>query len=121
MLQAGYIRRVAPGIFASLPLMQRVMTKLIAIVDDEMHGIDCQRLTMPNVLPSSLWLRSGRWHTAGDEMWRLKDRRHAEFCLGPTHEEAFSSIVAEEIAHVSSSASSTTAASSLRLYQISTK
>jgi prolyl-tRNA synthetase len=114
MLQAGFMARLAPGVYATLPLLQRVIDKLTDIVDEELQRVGCQRTTMPNILPANLWLKSGRWHNAGKEMFRLQDRRGAHFCLGPTHEEAFTSIVAEESAHASVTLP-------LRLYQISTK
>ena len=117
MLQAGYVRRLAPGVFASLPLMQRVTSKLTAIVDEEMARAGCQRLTMPTLLPASLWQQSGRWHSAGRELWRVQDRRNAAFCLGPTHEEVFAAIVGDELAHSPTSLPKLP----LRLYQITSK
>ena len=114
LLQAGYIRRLAPGVYAQLPLGERVMQKIVSIVDEELSAADCQRLTMPTLLPAQLWQQSGRWHTAGDELWRVNDRRDHKFCLGPTHEEVFATLVAEGAQHGSLHLP-------LRLYQITSK
>lgn len=79
---------MAPGVYSMLPLAVRAMSKLIHVVEDEMALIGAERVALTTLLPAQIWLDSGRWASAGDELFRLKDRRDAMFCLGPTHEEA---------------------------------
>jgi prolyl-tRNA synthetase len=92
LLQAGFIRRMAPGVYSLLPAAQRVLGKLTAVVEQEMASVGAERVAMTTLLPAGIWQQSGRWTSAGDEMFRLRDRRHADFCLGPTHEEAVCTI-----------------------------
>ena len=93
-----------------LPLGVRVLEKVTRVVDAELRAVGCQKLDMPLLLPAALWRQSGRWESAGPEMLRLADRRGAEFCLAPTHEEAFTALVAAEV--------SSHKQLPLRLYQI---
>jgi prolyl-tRNA synthetase len=93
MLRAGMIRKVASGIYDYLPLGYRVIQKVSQIVREEMDRAGAQELLMPAVVPSELWKESGRWGLYGKELLRLKDRKDAEFCIGPTHEEVITDIV----------------------------
>ncbi len=96
LLRAGCIRRVASGIYAWLPLGQRVLSKVEQVVREEMDGIGAQEMTLPIAQPLELWKQSGRDTAYGPLMFRLEDRKGAGFCLSPTAEEAITSIVAGE-------------------------
>lgn len=97
MLRAGFIRKVAGGIYTYLPLAQRVLRKVMQIVREEMDAKGGQEILMPIIQPAELWRESGRWDVYGEEMFRLKDRHDREFCLGPTHEEVVTDLVRGEI------------------------
>ena len=93
MLRAGMIQKLAAGIYNYLPLAIRSIRKFEAIVREELEKDGCQELLMPMVQPAELWQESGRWGFYGNELLRLKDRKDADFCLGPTHEEVVTDIV----------------------------
>jgi prolyl-tRNA synthetase len=93
LLRAGYIRRNAPGIYTWLPLGLRVLRRIDAIIRDEMDGIGAQELLFPVLLPREPYEASGRWTEYGDSIFRLKDRKGADYLLGPTHEEMFTLVV----------------------------
>lgn len=97
MLRAGLMRKVAAGVYSYLPLGWRVMRKIEEIIRQEMDAAGCQELMFPMIMPAELWQRSGRWDMYGDELWRVKDRHGRDFCLGPTHEEAVTELVANEV------------------------
>ena len=97
MLRAGMIHKVAAGIYAYLPLALRSLTKISAIVREEMVAAGAQELLMPAVQPAELWQQSGRWDKYGRELLRIHDRHDREFCLGPTHEEVITDIVRAQI------------------------
>lgn len=97
LLRAGFIRKVASGIYTYLPLAQRVLLKIIGIIREEMNRAGAQEIMMPIVQPAELWHRSGRWNVYGPELFRLNDRHDRDFCLGPTHEEMVTSLVAAEV------------------------
>ncbi len=97
LLRAGYIRQVAAGIFAYLPLAQRALRKIEAIVREEMDAIGGQEITMPVVHPADIWKESGRWYQIGVEMGRFKDRADRDMVLGMTHEEIVADLVRREI------------------------
>jgi prolyl-tRNA synthetase len=96
LLRAGCIRRIASGIYAWLPLGQRVLGKVAQIVREEMDATGAQETTLPIAQPLDLWARTGRDVTYGPLMFRLQDRNKAGFCLSPTAEEVITSIVAGE-------------------------
>jgi prolyl-tRNA synthetase len=96
LLRAAFIRRLASGIYAWLPLGQRVLAKTAQIVREEMDASGAQEMTLPIAQPLELWARTGRDETYGPLMFRLLDRKEAGFCLTPTAEEAVTSIVAGE-------------------------
>ena len=85
MMRAGMIRKVAAGIYDYLPLALRSIRKFEGIVREELNRDGCQELLMPTVQPKELWEESGRWQFYGKELLRFRDRKDAEFCLGPTH------------------------------------
>ena len=89
LVRAGYIRRVAPGIYTWLPLGLRVLRKVEQIVREEMDAAGAQELLFPALLPREPYEESGRWEEYGDNIFRLKDRRGNDYLLGPTHEEMF--------------------------------
>jgi prolyl-tRNA synthetase len=93
LVRAGYIRRAAPGIYTWLPLGLRVLRKIENIIREEMDGIGAQELLFPALLPREPYELSGRWTEYGDGIFRLKDRKDADYLLGPTHEEMFTLLV----------------------------
>jgi prolyl-tRNA synthetase len=97
LARAGYIRKLASGIYNYLPLMWRVLRKVETIVREEMDAAGAQELLMPFVQPRELWDESGRWDVYGKELMRLKDRHNREMCLGPTHEEVITAIARDGI------------------------
>lgn len=97
MHRAGMIRKLGAGIYEWLPLGLRVLKKVENIVREEMNAADALELLLPTILPKELWERSGRWSLYGKELMRLMDRHEREFCLGPTHEEAITDLVAKEV------------------------
>ncbi len=116
LLRAGYIRRVASGVYAYMPLLWRVLTKISAIVRDEMNATGAQECLLPQLQPADLWRESGRWDTytkAEGIMFSLVDRRQQEMGLGPTHEEIITAIARDMIRSYRQLP--------LHLYQIQTK
>jgi prolyl-tRNA synthetase len=96
LLRSGYIRQLGAGIYNYLFLGQRSLNKIIAIVREEMDTIG-QEFFLPAILPKEPWVESGRWSVMGDNMFRLKDRKGAELCLGMTHEEIMTTIARSEL------------------------
>ncbi len=93
LVRAGYIRRNAPGIYTWLPLGLRVLRRIENIIRDEMDSIGAQELLFPALLPREPYDATGRWTEYGDSIFRLKDRKGADYLLGPTHEEMFALVV----------------------------
>lgn len=93
LVRAGYIRRQAPGVFAWLPLGLRVRRKVEDIIRDEMAAIGAQEVLFPALLPREPYEATGRWEEYGDGIFRLKDRKGADYLLAPTHEEVFTLLV----------------------------
>ena len=93
LLRAGYIRRQAPGIFAWLPLGLRVRRRIEDIIREEMERAGAQEVLFPGLLPRDAYEASGRWESYGDGIFRLKDRKGADYLLAPTHEEMFTLLV----------------------------
>jgi prolyl-tRNA synthetase len=93
LTRAGYIRRTAPGIATWLPLGLRVLRKIEAIVREEMDAMGAQEVMFPALLPREPYEATGRWTEYGDALFRLTDRRDADYLLGPTHEEMFTLLV----------------------------
>ncbi|MDJ0705458.1 MAG: proline--tRNA ligase [Leptolyngbyaceae cyanobacterium MO_188.B28] len=116
LLRAGYIRRVASGVYAYLPLMWRVLQKASEIVRQEMNATGAQECLLPQLQPADLWRESGRWDTytkAEGIMFALTDRHDREMGLGPTHEEVITLVAREMIRSYRQLP--------LHLYQIQTK
>jgi prolyl-tRNA synthetase len=93
LVRAGYIRRQAPGVFAWLPLGLRVKAKIEAVIREEMTAAGAQEVHFPALLPREPYEATGRWTEYGEGMFRLKDRKDADYLLAPTHEEAFTLLV----------------------------
>ncbi len=113
MLRAGFIRKLAAGIYTWLPLGYRVLRKVEAIVRQEMDRAGAQEMLMPGVQPAELWQESGRWEHYGKELLRFIDRHEHGFCLAPTHEEVITDLVRREVRSYRDLP--------LNLYQIQTK
>jgi prolyl-tRNA synthetase len=96
LLRAGYIRQLGAGIYNYLPLGQRSLNKIIGIVREEMDAIG-QEFFLPAIHPREVWEASGRWSVMGENMFRLKDRKGADLCLGMTHEEVMTGIAKNEL------------------------
>jgi prolyl-tRNA synthetase len=93
LVRAGYIRRAAPGIYTWLPLGYRVLRNVERIVREEMTAIGAQEVHFPALLPKEPYEATGRWTEYGELVFRLRDRKGAEYLLGPTHEEMFTLLV----------------------------
>lgn len=93
LLRAGYIRRAAPGIFSWLPLGLRVKSRIEQIVREELAEIGASEVHFPALLPREPYETSGRWTSYGDGIFRLSDRKGADYLLAPTHEEMFTLLV----------------------------
>ena len=93
LVRAGYIRRNAPGIFAWLPLGLMVKNRVEQIVREEMAAAGAQEVFFPALLPKEPYEATGRWEEYGDNIFRLKDRKDADYLLAPTHEEVFTLLV----------------------------
>lgn len=96
LLRAGYIRQLGAGIYSYLFFGNRSIQKIIGIVREEMDQIG-QEFLLPALNPKEVWEASGRWTVMGDNMFRLKDRKGAELCLGMTHEEIMTDIARKEL------------------------
>ncbi len=97
LLRAGLVRQLAAGIYSLLPLAQRITLKIMQILREEMNRVGGQEFYLPALNPREIWEESGRWTVMGDNMFRLKDRKGADLCLGMTHEEVFTSIARSEL------------------------
>lgn len=97
MLRAGYIRKLASGLYTWMPLGLRVLRKVENIVREEMDKSGGIELLMPAVQPAELWQETGRWAVFGPQMLKIKDRHDNNFCFGPTHEEVITDIARREI------------------------
>jgi prolyl-tRNA synthetase len=113
LVRAGYVRRVAPGIFSWLPLGLMVLRNVETIIREEMNRSGAQEVMLPTLLPREPYELTGRWEEYGPSLFRLRDRRDADYLLGPTHEEIFTLLVKSE--------TSSYRDLPLSLYQIQTK
>jgi prolyl-tRNA synthetase len=96
LVRAGYIRQLAAGLYSYLFLGNRSFNKIMGIVREEMDTIG-QEFYLPALHPRELWEASGRWEVMGDNLFRLKDRKGADLCLGMTHEEVMTDIASKEL------------------------
>ena len=113
MLRAAMIRKSASGVYTYLPLGLKLVQKVENIVREEMNRAGALEILMSAIQPREIWDQSGRWSVYGPEMFKLKDRNEREFCLGPTAEEYFTSLVKGEVKSYKQLP--------LNLYQIQTK
>ncbi|MFL6336059.1 MAG: proline--tRNA ligase [Pyrinomonadaceae bacterium] len=97
LLRAGFIRQLGSGIYSLLPLGWRVAQRAMKVLREEMEAIGGQEFFLPALHPAEVWKESGRWEVMGETMFRLKDRKGSDMCLGMTHEEVFTSIVRHEL------------------------
>jgi len=97
MLRAGMIRKHAAGIYTWSPLGLRVLRKVEAIVREEMDRAGALELSMPSIQSRELWEETGRWQKFGGQLLKLRDRKDAEFCYGPTHEEVVTDFARNEL------------------------
>ncbi|MER5617934.1 MULTISPECIES: proline--tRNA ligase [unclassified Streptomyces] len=93
LVRAGYVRRTAAGIWTWLPLGKKVLENITRVVREEMDAIGGQEVLLPALLPKEAYEASGRYDEYGDLLFRLKDRKGADYLLGPTHEEIFTQVV----------------------------
>lgn len=113
MIRSGMIKKMSSGVYNQLPIGLRVFNKVAQIIREEMNAKGAQEILCSAIIPAELWQESGRWEAMGEEMFRLKDRTSRDYCLGPTHEEAFTDIVRQEITSYKQLP--------MNLYQIQTK
>lgn len=96
LVRAGYVRRVAPGVYTWLPLGRKVLANIERIVRDEMDAIGGQEVLFPALIPREYFERSGRWDIYGELLFKITDRKGADYLLAPTHEELFTTLVKGE-------------------------
>src|SRR3990170_2931565 len=113
LVRAGYIRKLAAGVYNYLPLMQKVLLKITRIVREEMDRAGAQEILMPVLHPAELWLATKRWEILGKELMKMKDRHLRDLVLGGTHEEVVTNLVRGELRSYRQLP--------LNLYQIQTK
>lgn len=113
LLRSGMIKAEVAGVYNFLPMGLRVVNKIEKVVREEMDRSGAQEILCSALQPKELWVESGRWEKYGPELMRLTDRHDREFCLGPTHEEVFTSIARDLIKSSKSLP--------LNIYQIQTK
>ncbi|MEU9761668.1 proline--tRNA ligase [Streptomyces sp. NPDC047987] len=97
LVRAGYVRRTAAGIWTWLPLGKKVLENITRVVREEMDAIGGQEVLLPALLPKESYEASGRYEEYGELLFRLKDRKGADYLLGPTHEEIFTQVVKDQI------------------------
>ena len=113
MVRGGYLRKVAAGVYSFLPIGWRVIQKISRIIREEMNRAGAQEVFLPAVIPGELWQESGRWDQYGEQLLRFKDRKGADFVIGPTHEEVIVDLVRGDVRSYRQLP--------LNLYQIQTK
>ncbi len=97
MLRAGMVRKIGAGLYTWTPLGLRVLRKVEQVVREEMNRAGAIELLMPSVQPRELWVESGRWGRFGDQLLKFRDRKDAEYCYGPTHEEVITDLARNEL------------------------
>ncbi|MBY9082066.1 proline--tRNA ligase [Paenibacillus sp. HN-1] len=113
LLRGGYVRQLAAGVYSYLPLGRRVLRKVEGIIREEMERADVQEVLLPSLQPAELWMESGRFATYGPNLMKAEDRHGRTFVLGPTHEEAVTWLLKNEV--------SSYKRLPVRVYQIGTK
>ena len=97
MLRTGMIRKLAAGIYTWSPLGLRVLSKVEQVVREEMNRADAVELLMPSIQPRELWEETGRWEKFGGQLLKMRDRKDAAYCYGPTHEEVITDFARNEL------------------------
>lgn len=97
MLRAGMIRKLASGLYTWSPLGLRVLRKVEGIVREEMNRAGAIEMLMPHIQPKELWEETGRWQKFGGQLLKIKDRKDASYCFGPTHEEVVTDFARHEL------------------------
>jgi len=97
LIRAGFIRKVASGLYDILPLGVRVLHKIEKIIREEMDKAGAQEVLLPIMHPAEVWIESGRWEVYGKEMIKFKDRHERDYALGPTAEEMITDLVRKEV------------------------
>jgi len=97
LVRAGFVRKLSAGIYSFLPLGWRTLRKVEAIIRAEMDAAGAQEVLLPLTHPAEIWQQSGRWYQYGAELLRFKDRKGGDFCLAPTHEEAITTLVRDNV------------------------
>ncbi len=97
LIRAGYIDKLAAGIYTFLPLGLRVLTKIENIIREEMNAAGCQEILMPALHPKENWVTTGRWDSIHEILFKLEGARGSEFTLGPTHEEIVTPLVKQSV------------------------
>src|SRR5690606_4199383 len=97
MLRAGMIRKLAAGIYTWSPLGLKVLRRVENVVREEMNAAGAVEMLMPSVQPKELWEETGRWEKFGGQLLKISDRKHGEFCYGPTHEEVVTDFARNEL------------------------
>ncbi|MGC8868793.1 MAG: proline--tRNA ligase [Sulfurihydrogenibium sp.] len=97
LIRAGFIRSLAAGIYEYLPLGLKVLKKIENVIRNRMDEAGALELLLPILTPAELWKETGRWDVYGKELFRLKDRKDADFALGPTHEETITDLVRKNV------------------------
>ena len=98
MLRAGMLRKLAAGIYSWSPLGLRVLRKVEGVVRAEMNAAGALELQMPSIQPRELWEETGRWEKFGGQLLKIRDRKDADYCYGPTHEEVITDFARQELA-----------------------
>ena len=98
MLRAGMLRKLAAGIYTWSPLGLRVLRKVEGVVRAEMNAAGALELQMPSIQPKELWEETGRWQKFGGQLLKIRDRKDADYCYGPTHEEVITDFARQELA-----------------------
>lgn len=98
MLRAGMLRKLAAGIYTWSPLGLRVLRKVEGVVRAEMNAAGALELQMPSIQPKELWEETGRWEKFGGQLLKIRDRKDADYCYGPTHEEVITDFARQELA-----------------------
>ncbi|GAA2377177.1 MULTISPECIES: proline--tRNA ligase [Streptomyces] len=96
LVRAGYVRRTSAGVWTWLPIGKKVLENVTRIIREEMDAIGGQEVLLPALLPREPYEASGRWDEYGDLLFRIKDRKGADYLLGPTHEEIFTQTVKDQ-------------------------
>lgn len=97
LLRAGFIKQIASGVYAYLPLAKKALDHIQQIIREEMERAGAAEMLLPALQPAELWEESGRWYSYGEELMRLHDRHDRSFALGPTHEEVITNIVRDSL------------------------